>query len=69
MIDKEQAQHITDVAGECNRLNEISQRVTLNPPPRPDRSWRAISRGSPSGVVLSVLSLTASAEAGLAVRR
>jgi hypothetical protein len=28
MIDKEQAQHITDVAGECNRLNEISQRVT-----------------------------------------
>src|ERR1700747_74299 len=25
MIDKEQAQHMTDVAGECNRLNEISQ--------------------------------------------
>ena len=25
MIDKEHAQHITDVAGECNRLNEISQ--------------------------------------------
>jgi hypothetical protein len=27
MIDKEQAQHITDVAGDCNRLNEISQPV------------------------------------------
>jgi hypothetical protein len=25
MIDKEQAQHMTDIAGECNRLNEISQ--------------------------------------------
>ncbi len=25
MIDKEQAQHMTDVAGECNRLNEVSQ--------------------------------------------
>jgi hypothetical protein len=25
MIDKEQAQHMTDVASECNRLNEISQ--------------------------------------------
>ena len=25
MFDKEQAQHMTDVAGECNRLNEISQ--------------------------------------------
>ena len=25
MIDKEQVQHMTDVAGECNRLNEISQ--------------------------------------------
>jgi hypothetical protein len=25
VIDKEQAQHMTDVAGECNRLNEISQ--------------------------------------------
>ena len=25
MIDKEQSQHMTDVAGECNRLNEISQ--------------------------------------------
>ncbi len=25
MIDKEQAQHMTDVAGECNRLNEMSQ--------------------------------------------
>jgi hypothetical protein len=25
MIDKEQAQHMTDVAGECNRLNETSQ--------------------------------------------
>jgi hypothetical protein len=25
MIDKEQAQHMTDVAGESNRLNEISQ--------------------------------------------
>jgi len=25
MIDKEQAQHMTDVAGECNRLNAISQ--------------------------------------------
>lgn len=25
MIDKEQAQHMTDVAGECNHLNEISQ--------------------------------------------
>jgi len=25
MIDKEQAQHMTDVADECNRLNEISQ--------------------------------------------
>jgi hypothetical protein len=25
MIDKEHAQHMTDVAGECNRLNEISQ--------------------------------------------
>ncbi len=25
MIDKDQAQHMTDVAGECNRLNEISQ--------------------------------------------
>lgn len=25
MIDKGQAQHMTDVAGECNRLNEISQ--------------------------------------------
>ena len=25
MIDKEQARHMTDVAGECNRLNEISQ--------------------------------------------
>jgi hypothetical protein len=25
MMDKEQAQHMTDVAGECNRLNEISQ--------------------------------------------
>jgi hypothetical protein len=25
MIDKERAQLMTDVAGECNRLNEISQ--------------------------------------------
>jgi hypothetical protein len=25
VIDKDQAQHMTDVAGECNRLNEISQ--------------------------------------------
>ena len=25
VIDKEQAQHMTDVAGECNRLNEMSQ--------------------------------------------
>ena len=25
MIDKEQAQHMTDVASECNRLNEVSQ--------------------------------------------
>jgi hypothetical protein len=25
MIDKEQGQHITDVAAECNRLNETSQ--------------------------------------------
>jgi len=25
MVDKEQAQHMTDVAVECNRLNEISQ--------------------------------------------
>jgi len=25
MIDKEQAQHMNDVAYECNRLNEISQ--------------------------------------------
>jgi hypothetical protein len=25
MIDKQQAQHMTDVAGGCNRLNEISQ--------------------------------------------
>ena len=25
MIDKEQARHMTDVASECNRLNEISQ--------------------------------------------
>ena len=25
MIDKDQAQHMTDVAGECNRLNEMSQ--------------------------------------------
>ena len=25
MIDKEQAQHMTDAAGECNRLNEMSQ--------------------------------------------
>jgi hypothetical protein len=25
MIDKEQARHMTDIAGECNRLNEISQ--------------------------------------------
>jgi hypothetical protein len=25
VFDKEQAQHMTDVAGECNRLNEISQ--------------------------------------------
>jgi hypothetical protein len=25
MTDKEQSQHMTDVAGECNRLNEISQ--------------------------------------------
>jgi hypothetical protein len=25
MIDIEQAQHMTDVAGECNRLNEIWQ--------------------------------------------
>src|SRR5260370_39041786 len=27
MIDNEQAQHITDVAGDGNRLNEISQPV------------------------------------------
>ena len=25
VIDKDQAQHMTDVAGECNRLNEMSQ--------------------------------------------
>jgi hypothetical protein len=25
MIDDEQSQHMTDVAGECNRLNEVSQ--------------------------------------------
>jgi len=25
MIDNKQAQHMTDVAGECNRLNEVAQ--------------------------------------------
>src|SRR6476646_4706822 len=25
VLDKDQAQHLTDVAGECNRLNELSQ--------------------------------------------
>src|SRR6202790_4614452 len=25
VVDKDQAQHMTDVAGECNRLNEMSQ--------------------------------------------